>query len=172
MQLQRRMVEARSVLHFRNIVFHLLVVVIFVFPAVSGAQAQEQASGSTLVTMDIRDGDLRETFLKLADRAKLNVLVSPKVRGNVTFRVTDMEPLELIQFLARANGLELEKHGSILLILADDTTPPSRVRFEVIPLQNAKAEEVAKIIQNLKLDKHATVTHDSRTNRLLVIYPE
>ena len=124
------------------------------------------------VSLDIRDGDLREVFLKLADQAKINLMVSPKVQGKVTFRVTDMDPVELIGFIARTNGLEIEKHGRILLIMADDSAPPSRVRFEVIPLQNAKAAEVEKIIQNLKLDKRTTVTHDARTNRLIVVYPD
>ncbi len=123
------------------------------------------------VDLDVRDADVRKVFLDLAAKAKINILLSPKIRGTITCRIKDMDPLELILFIARTNAFEVEDHGNILMIMTE-TPPGSKVRIEVINLQNATAEEVEKIIQNLKLDKKAKVTHDKRTNRLIVAYEE
>ena len=139
--------------------------------AIASAGEDLASDSSSLISMDVRDASLRDVFMKLALKTRMNVLVSPKVLGTVTFRVTDMDPKELISFLARANGLEIENHGRILLIMSELGQPTS-VRMEIISLQNARAEEVAKMINTLKLDKRATVTHDTRTNRLIVVYPD
>ena len=107
--------------------------------------------------------------MSLAAKAKINLLLSPKVRGSLTCRVTDIEAKELIEFIAKCNGYIIEKHGNIFLVLAEESSG-ARVRFEIIPLMNANAAEVEKIIRNLKLDKRTKVTHDARTNRLIVVY--
>ena len=123
------------------------------------------------VSVDVRDEDIRKLLQFLADKGRINLIVSPKVRGTITLRVTDMEPRELIFFIARTNGMIIEDHGRILAVYAD-LPPAQNVRYEIIPLQNAKAEEVAKMIESLKIDKRTRVTHDERTNRLIVVHEE
>jgi len=123
----------------------------------------------TKIDLDVRDADLRQVLMSLAAKAKINLLLSPKVRGTLTCRVSDISAMELIEFIAKCNGYVIEKHGNILLVLGEQS-PGSRVRFEIIPLMNANAAELEKIIQNLKLDKRTKVTHDARTNRLIVVY--
>lgn len=129
------------------------------------------ANASEMVSIDVKDADLRQTLEKIARQASINIIVSPKVTGKITCLVKNMDAKELILFIARTNGLEVEDHGRILAILAGKSTP-TNVRFEVIPLQNANSAEVAKIIQTLQRDKNVTVTHDERTNRLIVVYGE
>lgn len=127
------------------------------------------ADASEIVSIDVKDADLRQTLEKIARQASINIIVSPKVTGKITCLVKNMDAKELILFIARTNGFEVEDHGRILAILAGKSTP-TNVRFEVIPLQNANSAEVAKIIQTLRRDKNVTVTHDERTNRLIVVY--
>ena len=154
----------------------LLVVVIFLLQASSVISdplptRSLQPVFQDLVSVDFRDKDIRQVFQFLADKGNLNVLLSPKIRGNVTLRVTDMEPRELIFFLARTNGFIIEDNGNILAIYGDQ--PPTKsYRIEIISLQNAKAAEVAKMIEKLKIDKRTQVTHDERTNRLIVVHEE
>ena len=129
------------------------------------------ASADELVDLDVREADLRDAMMQVARKANINVIVSPKVQGKLTCRVTRMDPRELILFIARTNNLVVENHGNIMIIMAGES-PGRNVRFEVISLQYADSAEVAKIIQNLKLDKRVQVTHDQRTNRLILIYNE
>ncbi|MBF0499766.1 MAG: hypothetical protein HQM09_06520 [Candidatus Riflebacteria bacterium] len=121
--------------------------------------------------LDVRDADLRQVLMDLAQRGHINLMISPKVSGRLSCRVTDMDTLELIQFIARANGLTYEDHGRIKLILAEEAQP-TRVSFEIISLQNARAADVSQMIESLKLDKHTRVTHDVQGNRLIVIHDE
>lgn len=129
-----------------------------------------QPSGK-LISLDVRDVDIRKVLMGIADQAKINILLASKIQGTLTCRVTDVDPRELIDIIARTNGYTIEEHGRILLIL-NESTSGNRLHFEIIPLQNAKAADVAKIIQTLKLNKKAQVTHDERTNRLIVVYEE
>jgi len=150
-----------------GVVALLLLTTSLVAPGIFAQTSSDQSN----VTLDVRDADLRQVFQTLATKAGINILVSPKVKGTLTCRVVDMDPKELILFIARTNGLVIEEHGNILLILSE-ISPGTRVHFEIIPLQNAKAADVAKMIDQIKIDKRAKVTHDERTNRLIVVYED
>jgi len=123
------------------------------------------------VDLDVKDADLRQTLEKIARQASINIIVSPKVSGKITCLVNGMDAKELIFFIARTNGLEVEDHGRIIIILAGKSNP-RKSRFKIIPLQNANSAEVARIIKTLKRDNSLRVTHDARTNRLIIIYDE
>lgn len=127
------------------------------------------AGNDSLIDLDVRDADLRETFLDIARRADINLVIASQVSGKVTCRITRMEPVELILLLAQANGLRVQEHGRTIAILQENRSH-GNILIEVISLQNADAAETAKIIQQLKMDKHAHITHDQRTNRLIVAY--
>lgn len=123
------------------------------------------------VDLDVKDADLRQTLEKIARQASINIIVSPKVSGKITCLVNGMDAKELIYFIARTNGLEVEDHGRIMIVLAGKASS-GKSRFKIIPLQNADSAEVARIIRTLKQDKSLRVTHDERTNRLIIIYDE
>jgi len=152
----------------------LAMITLFGFIASPGmlfaADAPPQTQASSTVTIDVRDADLRAALMELAGKARINLLISPKVRGTLTCRVTDMDPLELLVFIARANGLEFEDHGRIKVIMVYEPVPQSNMTFEIITLQNANAEKVAKMIESLRLDKNTHVVHDAHGNRLIVTH--
>jgi|GEM_PF-5538909 len=163
MKLHRRPGKPQAL---KSIFLAVLIAAVFMTSGALKIHAQESDKP---VDLDVRDADLRQVLQQLATKANINIILSPKVKGTITCRVKDVDPKELICFIARTNGLEIEDHGHVLLILTEDL-PHTNVHFEIIPLQNANAADTAKMIQSLKLDKHAKVTHDARTNRLIVIY--
>lgn len=128
-------------------------------------------SAGGLVDINVKDADIRETLEKIAREASINIIVSPKVSGKITCLIKQMDARELINFIARANGLVVEDHGRIIVVLAGQSISRN-VRFEVISLQNANSAEVAKIIQTIRRDKNVNITHDERTNRLILQYYE
>ncbi|MGM0601440.1 MAG: secretin N-terminal domain-containing protein [Candidatus Rifleibacteriota bacterium] len=123
------------------------------------------------VDLDVKDADLRQTLQKIARQASINLIVSPKVSGKITCLVNQMDARELIFFLARANGLVVEVRGKIIIVMPGKSESGQK-RVEVISLQYADSAEVAKMIQTLKQDKSVTVTHDERTNRLILVYDD
>lgn len=145
----------------------LLTAFLLAFPA-SGLIAQSAPQKSPQISIEVRDADLRTILMDLAKRANINLLLSPKIKGTITCRVTDMDPLELIVFIAKTNGLEYEDHGRIKILTVETPLDQGTLRFEIIPLQNASAEKVAKMIESLKLDKKTHVVHDEHGNRLIV----
>lgn len=126
---------------------------------------------SRLVDLDVKNADLRRTLEKIGRQASINIIVSPKVTGKITCLVKQMEARELIFFLARANGLEVETRGNIIIVMAGKSASREK-RVEIISLQYANSAEVAKMLQQLRQDKSVTVTQDERTNRLILVYDE
>ena len=81
-----------------------LVVLLFIFPLTIGAdeiiiQGEQTASKTakeklrTRVTISSTDTPIEKVLMDLADQAKIDIIKSPKVTGNVTVKVTNM-PLE------------------------------------------------------------------------------
>ena len=81
-----------------------LVVLLFIFPLTIGAdeiiiQGEQTASKTardklqTRVTISSTDTPIEKVLMDLADQAKIDIIKSPKVTGNVTVKVTDI-PLE------------------------------------------------------------------------------
>jgi type II secretory pathway component GspD/PulD (secretin) len=129
------------------------------------------AFASDLIDLDVKDADIRETIEKIARKASINIIVSPKVKGKITCLVKQMDARELIVFIARANGFEVEDRGRIIVVMAGKSSG-KQVRVEVISLQYGNSAEVSKIIQNIRRDKNVRITHDERTNRLILVYDE
>lgn len=153
--------DMRFSAHFR---IALLVILICTHVIISAAE-------DTIIDLDVREADLRESLMHIANKASINVIVSPKVQGKLTCRIKGMEAREMIFFIAKANGLEVEDHSRILVIRTD-SAGGKNLRIEVIPLQFADAAEVEKLIKSLQMDKKVRITHDKRTNRLIAVYDE
>ncbi len=128
-------------------------------------------TGPAPVSFDVRDADLATLMQSLADKAGANLIVSPKIKVQITCRLQKIDPLEAILLLAKANGLVVENTANVLMVLPDRTTP-TKMKITVIPLQNADAAKVAQMIKALSRDGRTLVTHDERTNRLIVSTPE
>lgn len=156
-----------------NLNFHYKSLLFIFYFLVSNflISAQEFVLDLDKKVLDARNADMRKVLNELARKANINLLLSPKIQGTITCYLSGLEPEEIIYLLAKSNGFVLEKHGNIIIILPHPQST-GKVRFEIITLQNANSKEVSKIIQNLKIDKNIRITHDERTNKLIVIYDE
>ncbi|MBF0546289.1 MAG: hypothetical protein HQM08_17730 [Candidatus Riflebacteria bacterium] len=126
------------------------------------------SDNSTLISLELRDADLKETLIMLAEKAKINLIISPKIKGTITCRFKQIDPLELIQLIAKTNGLYLEEHGNIKAILPENSDS-GELKINFISLQNSDSENVSKTLEKLKSDKNTSIIPDKQNNRLIII---
>lgn len=125
-----------------------------------------------LVTINAKDADIKDMLQMFADRANLNLIMDKSVAGNISLSINNMPFNDALNVLLKLNDLSAKKIGNTLVVAA--TTEFVKKDFEAtvaksIKLNNAKASDVAKIIQNsLPKTSKANIVVDERTSSILI----
>ena len=97
-----------------------LCVALFATDLAGAFQASE--GGVDLVTIDVRDKDLREVLSQIGDQVKVNIVVDPQVEENVTLTLEAIDWREALDILAReTNCVVIEVSDRLIRF----TQPPS-----------------------------------------------
>jgi type IV pilus assembly protein PilQ len=173
-------------------------------PATSAAQQQQQQTLVTIIpptapqvpttptpipqytgeiiSLDLRDVDIKDFFALISEISGLNVVLDPNVMGNVTLILKDVPWDQALDVVLKNNQLRGQLQGNILRI-ATNTTLAAEEAAQVA-LRNAqdlnvplvtrtfilnytKATEVAALLPRL-LSQRGTIIQDPRTNSLIV----
>src|SRR5262249_6127539 len=130
------------------------------------------------ISMDLRDADLRDFFVTMAESANLNVVLHPAVEGKITLRVRDAAWETLLEMVLRNYRLSRETQGNVMRIAPQSAFEEEyrqraaieAARLNAQPLVTrtyvlnyAKAEEIAVIVSRL-LSPRGVVIADPRRN--------
>ena len=96
---------------------------------------------SSPVAIDVTGGDVRTVLLAVARMGDIPLIVDDSVTGTVTAHLMG-EGEEVLRLLAAARGIHIERHGTILLALAPDTSEVTR-RVHSYTVRFADPEELA-----------------------------
>lgn len=84
--------------------------------------AMQATGGVDLVTIDVRDKDLREVLSQIGDQVKVNIVVDPQVEESVTLTLETIDWREALDILAReTNCVVIEVSDRLIRF----TQPPS-----------------------------------------------
>jgi type IV pilus assembly protein PilQ len=132
------------------------------------------------VSLNVRNADMRETLRMLTEAGGLNVVIGPDVTGTVTLRLQDVPVEDALQIVLKTTGLVQVREGTTIGILSRETwlrqqrqqvelhtLAMGRTRTAVVPLQYAKAAELAPLLATL-LSPWGTIAVDERTNSLII----
>jgi len=115
-----------------------------------------------LLSLNFQDIEVRAILQILADFTGLNIVVSDTVKGNLTLRLQNVPWDQALDIILRTKGLTMRQNGNVVFIapteeiaareklelesrkVVEDLVP---LRTEVIQLNYAKAEDVAKLLQ-------------------------
>ena len=150
-----------------------------------------QAAKPQKVTLMVDDVPVAQVLQALAEQEKLNLVVSPDVRGTVSLHLTDVPWKQALQTVVKSAGLITRQEGNILSVhsvawqndniarqeeldrAARQEAEQARAQANLplenrnITLQYADAGELAKAGEKL-LSAKGSMTVDKRTNRLLL----
>jgi len=149
-------------------------------PPVADARAGEEPQAK--LSLDVREGDLRQILAALAEVGDFQLVVDPDVSCRLTLAVQALPWPEMLDQVLRACGLGQEAEGSVVRVAPlARLQAESRGRREVAqargtvargvelrPLSYARAEELAPVLQS-QLGDEAEVVFDRRTNTLIIV---
>ncbi|MBQ6296218.1 MAG: type II secretion system protein GspD [Selenomonadaceae bacterium] len=88
----------------------LLATAIFFMPA------QIEAAPMTL---SVHEADLRSTIMLVAKNSGLNVSVDDSVKGTISISVENVEPVHILEVIAKTRNLQIIKEAGVFVVTAD-----------------------------------------------------
>ena len=76
----------------------------------------EAKGGDELISLDLKDADLRDVLRTFASLERINIAIDPEVRGSVTIRLNDVRWDQALDVILRSNGLGYVIDASVLRI--------------------------------------------------------
>lgn len=96
--------------------------------------AQIQAAPMTL---SVHDADLRATIMLVAKTGGLNVSIDDSVKGKVSISLAGVEPLQVLQILAKTKSLQLMREAGVYIVTASTV---EAMQSYVFPIRYGDAE--------------------------------
>lgn len=79
-------------------------------------RARTETQGAELISLDLKDADLRDVLRTFATLERINIAIDPEVRGSVTIRLHDVAWDQALDVILRSNGLGCVIDGNVLRI--------------------------------------------------------
>ncbi len=145
------------------------------------AGEEDKYSGEVL-SIKLKDSDLRDVVLYLADFAGLNVVFDPDVRGTVTVNLQLVPWDQALDIILKQNKMGKTIEGNILRVapvsvltreeeelrrLKESKELSGPVVVKTITLSYSKAKDVQALLQS-KISDRGEIIVDDRTNTLLI----
>ncbi len=146
---------------------------------ISGEEAKYSGD---ILSLKMKDADLRDVILYLAEFAGLNVVFDPDVRGAVTVNLQDVPWDQALELLLKQNKMGQTIEGNILRIapmsvltredeeqrrLKESKELGGPVIVKTITLSYSKAKDVYALLRS-KISTRGEIIVDDRTNTLIV----
>ncbi len=145
------------------------------------AGGEEKYTGD-VISMKIKDADLKDVVLYLAEIAGLNVVFDPDVRGTVTVNLQLVPWDQALEIILKQNKMGKSIEGNILRIapisvltreeedqrrLTESKELAGPVIVKTVTLSYSKAKDVAALLRS-KISTRGEIIVDDRTNTLLI----
>lgn len=136
------------------------------------------------ITLDLKDVDVTDVLTILAEIGERNIVIHPDVSGRITLRISDIPWDAIFDLVLKNSDLGMEDHAGIIRVARVDKLTREKaeaaellkqkalaapLETEIIQINYARAQEVARIFENFKSDKDgAEIIVDNRTNIVVV----
>jgi type IV pilus assembly protein PilQ len=144
-----------------------------------------QYTGERL-SLNFQDVSIRAVLQLLAEFTGLNIVTSDSVNGSITLQLTDVPWDQALDIILKTQSLGRQQFGNVILIApvaeiaereraemetAQQVAEAAPLRSELIPINYAKADEMAALISSEEaslLSERGSVTVDQRTNTIWI----
>ncbi len=89
------------------------------------------------MTLSVHDADLRATIMLVAKTGGLNVSIDDSVKGKVSISLAGVEPLQVLQILAKTKSLQLMREAGVYIVTASTV---EAMQSYVFPIRYGDAE--------------------------------
>ena len=166
--------------YFHNCVISSLLIVLCVGPIAFGADtvplagdqrvlttAQQQLRET--VTFTCRELPIDTVLMQLAEQAKVDIIKSPKVKGNVTVKITDVPLDEALNNILAAHSWTYVASENMIRVmpLAEVDIAKDKLATSIYQITYANVEDVAKALRNY-LSAKGKIAFNKGTNHIIV----
>ncbi|WP_410013236.1 type IV pilus secretin PilQ [Sodalis sp. C49] len=129
------------------------------------------------VTLVFDDAPIPQVLRALAEHQRLNLVIAPDIKGNISLNLHNVSWLQAVDLIARTGRLRLERQDDALMVFparrgeADGPPGETPLRNQLVTLEHADAGEVAKSIGSMRgalMSPRGSVMLDKRTNSLVL----
>jgi type IV pilus assembly protein PilQ len=128
-----------------------------------GASALDLTAGSRV--MEFQGDDVALVLRTLARQAKMNVVVSPQVTGQITLRVENKSPAEVMDIICQSNGLIIDDLNGVLYVKTQAEKQKEPTEAYQFTFSYAMADKVAPLLKT-QLTSGVEPQFDVRTNTI------
>jgi len=133
----------------KHIVIFLIIIVLSIQqqaqPVQTDLAVSAPVSNGQLLSLDVKDTDLRDVIRMISKGYNLNIILDHDVKGRVTLHLTDVPIMEGLSKIAASNGLEVVQDGSVYKIQRAPVQYKSMVKFLdgklTVDVQNVDVKE-------------------------------
>lgn len=130
-----------------------------IFSAAFFLPAQIQAAPMTL---SVHEADLRSTIMLVAKTGGLNVSVDDSVKGTISISLTNIEPLQILEVIAKTKNLQLTQEAGVFIMTGDSATVATMQSY-VFPIKFGDAATLKEaVIMSLDPDSERLPTQTTR----------
>jgi type IV pilus assembly protein PilQ len=131
--------------------------------------AEQIATNQTeLITLNYKDGDLRNILRLIARVSGVNLVAGPEVQGTVTIELEDVHWERALQLILNVNGYSYVREGNLIRVVSLDRIDKEPLKVSVVPVNYAKVEELVPVLRPLLTAQRGSIQSDSRANVLII----
>lgn len=101
-----------------------------------------QPLAASAMSLNVQNGDVGELLRSVARMAGLNLILDESVNGQVSLKLENEEPADIVEKVAKARGLAITKDGSTWIVTAPANLAKGFATVHVIPVQYAPLEDM------------------------------
>jgi len=146
---------------------------------VASIKGSDESTGPGNVTLDFKDADIRNVLRLISYKARVNIVATPEVIGNVTIRLFDVPWEKALNTIVTAYGYGYEwLNDKVIMVSTLEKLAEQRQAQEAAAanepldtrtfrLNYARSEDIMESIETL-VSPRGKITLESRTNTLIV----
>jgi type IV pilus assembly protein PilQ len=159
----------------KKIYFYILIGIIFcVVNVTTYASDKINSSPEKFISLNFHNISVNDLLGVLAESAKQNIIVSDKVKGNITISLSKITWREALEIILKMQNLKADESNNVLYVMPlseiSSSKEPQFMEEKFLKIHYAHAESLVEVLtknRNL-LSPTGSVIADQRTNSLLV----
>ena len=146
------------------------------------AKNEKPIYGGENISFNFQDIPIKNVLQMIAQKMKVNLVVSDTVKGNITLQLEDVPYDQALDIILKTKGLDKRVNGNVMLIAPfedivkreeQELSSKEKIKtitpldHETIQIKYAKSKIMSEILKNF-LSERGTVVFDERTNKLMI----
>ena len=98
------------------------------------------------MSLNVQDGDVGELLRSVARMGNINIILDRTVTGNISLKVDEAEPEEILQQIIRAGGFAMTRDGSTWIVAGKGNLQQGFGRVHVLPVKYAPLQDIKNAV--------------------------